>query len=148
MLMSSVQIKYAAKNSIAFIGTGGGHGYTTTTSVVKNGINIDLGAFDSVSINKAASTMTIGGAVTFGDVLGPVFAAGKEIRTLPSQEHPEQTLTCTSTRNWILLMCRIRRRDPWRRHRPLPRCPRPDHRCASVRHHRDRERRHRQRLFI
>jgi len=148
MLMSSVQIKYAAKNSIAFMGTGGGHGYTTTTSAVKNGINIDLGAFDSVSINKAASTMTIGGAVTFGDVLGPVFAAGKEIRTLPSQAHPEQTLTCIFARNWILFMCRICRRDPWRRNRSIPGSPRPDCRCASIGHHCNWERRHRQRLFI
>lgn len=70
------------------MGTGGGHGYTTTTSALKNGINIDLGAFDRVSIDKAASTMTIGGAVTFGDVLDPVFAAGKEIRTLSPRAFP------------------------------------------------------------
>ncbi|CAE7205748.1 hypothetical protein P3342_011551 [Pyrenophora teres f. teres] len=77
----STIVKYAAQNSIAFMGTGGGHGYTTTTSAVNNGINIDLGAFKSISIDKAASTMTIGGAVTFGEVLDPVFAAGKEIQT-------------------------------------------------------------------
>ena len=62
------------------MGTGGGHGYTTTTGALKNGINIDLGGFKSVSIDAAASTMTIGGGVTFGDVLNPVYQAGKEIR--------------------------------------------------------------------
>ncbi|KAF1923394.1 FAD binding domain-containing protein [Didymella exigua CBS 183.55] len=77
----SIIIRYASTNSIPFMGTGGGHGYTVTTSALENGINIDLSAFDGVSINTAASTMTIGGAVTFKDVLDPVHAAGKEIQT-------------------------------------------------------------------
>lgn len=54
------------------MGTGGGHGYTTTTSALKNGINIDLSGFKEVSIDSAASIMTIGGAVTFEEVLNPV----------------------------------------------------------------------------
>ncbi|EUC44408.1 hypothetical protein COCMIDRAFT_98329 [Bipolaris oryzae ATCC 44560] len=74
-------VHYASSNSIPFMGTGGGHGYTITTSALKNGINIDLGGFKGVSINSAASTMTIGGAVTFGEVLNPVYQAGKEIQT-------------------------------------------------------------------
>ncbi|KAF1359685.1 FAD-binding domain-containing protein [Lizonia empirigonia] len=77
----SIIIKYASENEVAFMGTGGGHGYTTTTSALENGINVDLSAFDSISIDASASTMTIGGAVTFGDILDPVHAAGKEIQT-------------------------------------------------------------------
>ena len=62
------------------MGTGGGHGYTTTTDALKNGINIDLGSFKGVSIDPVANKMTIGGAVTFGEILNPVYEAGKEIR--------------------------------------------------------------------
>ena len=75
-----MQVRYASQNNIPFMGTGGGHGYTTTTSAIKNGINIDLGGFKSIAIDAAANTMTIGGAVTFGDVLNPGYNAGKEIR--------------------------------------------------------------------
>ncbi|XP_014551795.1 hypothetical protein COCVIDRAFT_41943 [Bipolaris victoriae FI3] len=64
-------VRYTSSNSIPFMGTGGGHGYTTTTSALKNGINIDLSGFKEVSIDFAASTMTIGGAVTFVEVLNP-----------------------------------------------------------------------------
>ncbi|KAF5849057.1 hypothetical protein GGP41_005975 [Bipolaris sorokiniana] len=78
---ASAKVRYASSNSILFIGTGGGHGYTTTTSALKNGINIDLGGFKGVSIDSAASKMTIGGAVTFGEVLNLVYKAGKEIKT-------------------------------------------------------------------
>ncbi|KAH6639126.1 hypothetical protein C7974DRAFT_449046 [Boeremia exigua] len=77
----SIIIRYASTNSIPFMGTGGGHGYTVTTSALQNGINIDLSAFDRVSIDATTSTLTIGGGVTFGDVLDPVHAAGKEIQT-------------------------------------------------------------------
>lgn len=74
------KVRYASSHSIPFLGTGGGHGYSTTTDALKSGINIDLGSFKSVSIDSAASKMTIGGAVTFGEVLDPVYKAGKEIR--------------------------------------------------------------------
>ena len=39
-----------------------------------------MGGFKTIDINKAANTMTVGGAVTFGDVYPPLYAAGKEIR--------------------------------------------------------------------
>ena len=39
-----------------------------------------MGGLKSVNVNKAASTMTVNGAITFGDVIDPLYAAGKEIR--------------------------------------------------------------------
>lgn len=39
-----------------------------------------MGGLKSVQVNKAASTMTITGAITFDDVIAPLYAAGKEIR--------------------------------------------------------------------
>lgn len=39
-----------------------------------------MGGLKSVNVDKAASTMTITGAITFIDVVAPLYAAGKEIR--------------------------------------------------------------------
>lgn len=39
-----------------------------------------MGGLKSVNVDKAASTMTITGAITFGEVTAPLYAAGKEIR--------------------------------------------------------------------
>lgn len=39
-----------------------------------------MGAFKTVEVNEDASTMTVGGAVTFQDVYDPLYAVGKEIR--------------------------------------------------------------------
>lgn len=47
---------------------------------MQNGIEIDLGFFKNVSVDEAASTMTVGGAVVNGDVIEPLYAAGKELR--------------------------------------------------------------------
>lgn len=136
------KIKYAQQNGIAFMGTGGGHGYTVTTGAIKNGINIDLSGFDSVTVDKAASKMTIGGAVTFGEVFDPVFAAGKEIRKYDPGD--QKTNADIPSRNWFLLMCWHGWRDSWRRHWSLPRSARYDHRCTRVRHNSDWKGRHRE----
>ena len=41
-----------------------------------------MGHFKSLSIDSAASTLTIGGSIRFGDVTGPLYDAGKEWRRL------------------------------------------------------------------
>lgn len=74
------QIKYASEHGIPFLGTGGGHGYTTTLSLLQNGIDIDLGFFNSVDVDISSDTMTIGGSVIFDDIFDPLYSAGKEIR--------------------------------------------------------------------
>ncbi len=61
---------------------GGGHGYTTSTSMLHNGIDIDLGNFNTVNIDVESNTMTIGGSVIFNDIFDPLYKAGKEIRKL------------------------------------------------------------------
>lgn len=73
-------IQYAYHHNISFLGTGGGHGYSASLASVRNGIEIDLGHFDTVSVNKNANTMTVGGSVRFGNVTGPLYDAGKEFR--------------------------------------------------------------------
>ncbi|KAI1332613.1 FAD binding domain-containing protein [Xylariaceae sp. FL0255] len=72
-------VLYASEYNIPFLATGGGHGYTNTTSALKGGIDIDLGAFKSIQINSSKNTMTVGGSVTFSDILDPLYAAGKEL---------------------------------------------------------------------
>ncbi|KAL8940821.1 MAG: hypothetical protein Q9216_002610 [Gyalolechia sp. 2 TL-2023] len=73
-------VKLCAQRNIPFLATGGGHGYSTSFGKLDNGLELDLGGFKGISIDKAAKTMTIGGAVTFGDVFDPLYAAGFEIR--------------------------------------------------------------------
>ncbi|KAF6223377.1 hypothetical protein HO133_000219 [Letharia lupina] len=74
------QIEYAYHQNISFLGTGGGHGYSATLDTVENGIEIDLGHFNTVSIDKDANTMTVGGSVHFANITGLLYDAGKEFR--------------------------------------------------------------------
>ncbi|EEA25174.1 hypothetical protein TMatcc_006604 [Talaromyces marneffei ATCC 18224] len=74
-------VRYASKKKIPFLGVGGGHGFTTTLGELKNGLEIDLSLFNTVSVDGPNNRLTIGGSVTFGDILDPVYAAGKEIQT-------------------------------------------------------------------
>jgi FAD/FMN-containing dehydrogenase len=46
-----------------------------------DGIALDLSALKRVQVNLKASTVTVGGSVTFGELLAPVAAAGREIQT-------------------------------------------------------------------
>ncbi|KAK3945061.1 hypothetical protein QBC46DRAFT_336908 [Diplogelasinospora grovesii] len=82
-LASDVQtiVKIAGRYGIPFLATGGGHGLSTTLSKIQNGISIDLSRFKNVTINEAASTVTVGGANVFSDVFETVWNAGKEMAT-------------------------------------------------------------------
>ena len=81
-MLTTIQVKFAAKNRIPFLTTGGGHGFATTLGNLKNGIQLDLGQFKSIKIDKRAQTVTIGGAVRIGEVIGPLYDAGFELREL------------------------------------------------------------------
>ncbi|KAK8011610.1 FAD-dependent oxidase [Apiospora arundinis] len=74
-------ISYASQNHVRFMGTGGGHGYTSTTARLQNGIDIDLDAFRQVNVSAAENTMTIGGAVHFDQVFDVLFEQGKLVPT-------------------------------------------------------------------
>ncbi|KAK4244339.1 hypothetical protein C7999DRAFT_17393 [Corynascus novoguineensis] len=78
--VSDVQkvIRYASKNKVPFLATGGGHGYTWTLGELENAIQLDLGHFQTIDINTDANTMTIGGAVRIGNVTEQLHAVGKE----------------------------------------------------------------------
>ena len=73
-------IQYASKNKVPFLATGGGHGYTTSLSRLRDALNIDMSNFRKANVDAAASTMTIGAATIFADMYDPLYAAGKQMR--------------------------------------------------------------------
>lgn len=74
------KIKLAASNEFPFLVTGGNHGYSTTFGTLDDGLAIDMRNFNSVTINAAANTITIGGGTIFNQIFDPLYNAGKEIR--------------------------------------------------------------------
>jgi hypothetical protein len=65
---------------VPFLATGGGHGYTWSLGQLQNAIEVDLGNFQTIEIDTAANTMTIGGAVRIANVTHDLHAVGKEFR--------------------------------------------------------------------
>jgi fumiquinazoline A oxidase len=65
---------------VPFLATGGGHGYSGSLGALQNGIELDMGNFNNVSVDAAKNLLTIGGSVKFSDFMGPVYSAGKAIR--------------------------------------------------------------------
>ncbi|ROV92439.1 hypothetical protein VPNG_09576 [Cytospora leucostoma] len=82
-IASDVQeiVKIAGRWGIPFLATGGGHGLSITLSKLKDGISIDLSRFKNITVDQAASTVTVGGANVFDDVFETVWDAGKEMAT-------------------------------------------------------------------
>lgn len=75
-------MKIASRYNIPFLATGNGHSGTITSKGL-NGVQIDLRKFKSVKYDASTSTVTVGGAVRFGEVTPILFANGKEIRIAP-----------------------------------------------------------------
>ncbi|RAH42315.1 FAD-binding oxidoreductase [Aspergillus brunneoviolaceus CBS 621.78] len=74
-------VKLSTANNISFLATGGRHGYSITFGNLQNGLALDLSPLDTVAVDAAAGTLTIGPGVTFGDVMDPVYEAGYQIQT-------------------------------------------------------------------
>ncbi|KAK8036947.1 FAD-dependent oxidase [Apiospora marii] len=74
-------VNYSRDSNIPMLTTGRGHGYTTSLSHVQGGINLDLEKFNSIQIDTAAKTMTIGGSVNGYQVAAALQEAGLEIAT-------------------------------------------------------------------
>lgn len=90
------KVKLASAHKVPFLATGGRHGYTATFKVLQNGLELDLSLFKNVRVDSHANTLTVGGGVTFAEILDPVFKAGREIRKL-SPELVE--FQCSFSRN-------------------------------------------------
>ncbi|RYP36919.1 hypothetical protein DL767_003167 [Monosporascus sp. MG133] len=78
-LQAIVQI--AVEHNITFLSTTNGHGTALGYGDVQGALNINLGYFNSVTIDTASNSMTAGGGVRFGDIFGPLAEAGKELPT-------------------------------------------------------------------
>ncbi|KAK5059702.1 hypothetical protein LTR84_009585 [Exophiala bonariae] len=63
----SLAIRFAARSKLEIAVKCGGHHYSSASSI-ENGLVIDMGALKSVSIDKAAMKVTIGGGCLWGDV--------------------------------------------------------------------------------
>jgi len=79
MPLLTPQVKTCTQYKIPFLATGGGHGLSITLNKLRNGISIDLSNFKNITVDKAANTVTLGGANVFGDTFEPVWNAGKEL---------------------------------------------------------------------
>lgn len=77
-------MKYAVQNNLSMLATGGGHGYSTSLGRLQGGIDLDLGMFDSIQVDPAARTITIGGSVKSDKVASALQAVGMEIRMFHS----------------------------------------------------------------
>ena len=69
-------VKLAVQYNIPFLATGGRHGSGMGFGKVQGGLAIDLSQFKSFEANVSASTVTIGGAATFGEFNAELYAAG------------------------------------------------------------------------
>ncbi|KAM7212104.1 6-hydroxy-D-nicotine oxidase [Rhypophila decipiens] len=72
-------VQYARSNRIPILTTGGGHGYSWSLNGLSGGIDIDLSNFNTIQVNSAANTMTIGGSVQTQHVTSALQAAGKQL---------------------------------------------------------------------
>ncbi|OQD81687.1 hypothetical protein PENANT_c026G10445 [Penicillium antarcticum] len=72
-------VRIARSIDLPFLATGGRHSSSTTLSAMKNGLAIDLSRLNSVHVDAQAGTLTIGGGVVFGDIVGPVYEAGYQM---------------------------------------------------------------------
>ncbi|RFU78524.1 fad binding domain [Trichoderma arundinaceum] len=72
-------VALARANKVPLLGTGGRHAWSLTLSDLRDGLAIDLSKLNSVKVDAAAGTLTVGGGAKFADIYDPVFKAGYEL---------------------------------------------------------------------
>ncbi|KAI1098496.1 FAD-binding domain-containing protein [Jackrogersella minutella] len=72
-------VKAARVSNIPILATGGRHGYGTTLGKLDGGLAIDLSQMNTIKIDEAAGTVTVGPGTKLGDVAGPIEEAGYEL---------------------------------------------------------------------
>ncbi|KAI4954153.1 hypothetical protein J4E91_001863 [Alternaria rosae] len=70
-------LRYATKNKVPLLATGGGHGYSTTLSGLHNALDVDLSNFKKIKVDASTNTMVVGAGSKFHDMFDPLYAAGK-----------------------------------------------------------------------
>lgn len=82
-------LRYATKNKVPLLATGGGHGYSTTLSGLHNALDVDLSNFKKIKVDASTNTMVVGAGSKFHDMFDPLYAAGKMMRKSPTYRHPK-----------------------------------------------------------
>ncbi|KAL2167886.1 hypothetical protein VTG60DRAFT_673 [Thermothelomyces hinnuleus] len=72
-------INCAARTNTSFLVTGPRHGFYKGFDRIQDGLEISTAAFNSISVDLQANTMTVGGAVHMQDVVEALYAVGKQI---------------------------------------------------------------------
>ncbi|KAI0539682.1 hypothetical protein GGR58DRAFT_524084 [Xylaria digitata] len=74
----SIGLNYLTSNNIPFLAKSGGHGYSTSLSLIQDGVLISMENFNYTKVNDDL-TATVGAGSTFNDVVQVVGAAGREM---------------------------------------------------------------------
>ncbi|KAL9112786.1 MAG: hypothetical protein Q9227_003089 [Pyrenula ochraceoflavens] len=77
---SRKKIGCAESTGTQFLVTGPRHGFYTGFDKLQGALEIYTAAFDKITVNADANTMTVDGAVHFQDVVEALYAVGKNIR--------------------------------------------------------------------
>jgi FAD/FMN-containing dehydrogenase len=73
-------VKISSQNSIPFLTTGGGHGFSDLSSF--NGLSIDLSKFNTIHLDLDQNRVTVGGSTRVSQLIDVLYDAGKELRMI------------------------------------------------------------------
>ncbi|RYO90664.1 hypothetical protein DL766_002867 [Monosporascus sp. MC13-8B] len=74
----SAALRFLSRHDIPYFAQGGAHGYSPTLAVIQHAVMIKMERFDEIRFNDDNS-VTVGGAVLFGDLMSALYAAGREL---------------------------------------------------------------------
>ncbi|KAL7937297.1 hypothetical protein V8C35DRAFT_276808 [Trichoderma chlorosporum] len=74
------KINLATTRRLPFLARGAGHG-GANMSDPQSGVSLDLSKFNSITIDSAAQTMTVGSGVHYRDIFDPLYNAGFYMQT-------------------------------------------------------------------
>ncbi|KAF4125700.1 FAD/FMN-containing dehydrogenase [Geosmithia morbida] len=74
-------IKLANNSGIPFLSRGSGHGYAESLGNFQGGISLDLSQWNSVEVDSAAQTLTVGPGAIYDDIFDPLYDAGFYMQT-------------------------------------------------------------------
>lgn len=74
------KVKIATAFNVSFLATSKRHSYSITLAPLENGLVINFSKFDTVTMDKQAGTLTVGGGIWTQDVFDTVYKAEYDIR--------------------------------------------------------------------
>lgn len=80
MCLDNWKVKIATAFNVSFIATSRRHSYYITLARLGNGLAIDFSKFDTITMDKQAGKLTVGGGIRPQDVFNTVYEAEYDIR--------------------------------------------------------------------